>query len=149
VGKIHLNVGLAIILMLTAAGCAGISHGIKIYPQKVYLLVDKQKNASKIITLPDLKNSYELKPWSFLSKHNFSIKIEEGQVKELSSEQDSTAALALLQKIVELAGEVAKEAAKGAATGKAVADIDYPSSLGFETGIYELDEKGVFKKVSQ
>jgi hypothetical protein len=139
----------AIILatMLATAGCAGLTNGVKIYPQKVYLLVDQQKNASKLITLPDIKNGYEVKPWSFLSKHDFKIQIQEGQLKELSSDQDSTAALALLQKIVEVAGEVAKDAAKAAASGKAVADVDFGSSLGFQTGIYELDERGAFRRL--
>ena len=147
----------ALILLLLVSGCAGISthpagpnraNGIRVFPQKIYLLVDKDAKSSRLISLPDLKNAYDVKPWSFLSKHHFTIKIEEAQVKEFSSEQDSTAALALLQKIVELAGEAAKEAAKAAAAGKAVAEIDIKSSLGFDTGIYELSEAGVFKKVS-
>ena len=146
-----------ILLLLLVSGCAGISthpagpnraNGIRVFPQKIYLLVDKDAKSSRLVSLPDLKNAYDVKPWSFLSKHNFTIKIEEAQVKEFSSEQDSTATLALLQKIVELAGEAAKEAAKAAAAGKAVAEIDIKSSLGFDTGIYELSEAGVFKKVS-
>ena len=141
---------------LVVSGCAGIStyparpnesHGIRVYPQKIYLLVGKDSKSSKLVSLPDLKNAYDVKPWSFLSKHHFTIKIEEAQVKELSSEQDSTAALSLLQKIVELAGEAAKEAAKAAAGGKAVADIDIKSSFGFDTGIYEMSETGMFKRV--
>lgn len=135
---------------LALGGCAGVSHGIKIYPQKVYLLVDKEKSVSKIVTLPDIKNGYELKPWSFLSKHDFTIKIEEAQIKELSSNQDSTAALALLQKIVEVGGQLATEALKAAApvAGKAVANIDLGSAFGLETGIYELDEMGQVRRVS-
>lgn len=148
-------------LALAVKGCAGISthpaslnqaNGIRIYPQKIYLLVDEEKKFSRLISLPDIKSAYDVKPWSFLSKHDFTIKIEEAQVKELSSNQDSSAALSLLQKMVELAGEVAKEALKEAKekalTGKAVAQIDIASSLGFKTGIYELSETGVFKKVS-
>lgn len=149
--------GALISLSLVVSGCAGISthpsrpnqaNGIRVYPQKIYLLVDKESKSSKLVSLPDVKNAYDVKPWSFLSKHDFTVKIEEAQVKELSSDQDSSAALSLLQKIVELAGEAAKEAAKAAAGGKAVADIDIKSSLGFDTGIYELSETGVFKKVS-
>jgi len=148
-------------LSLVVNGCAGIStyparpnqaNGIRIYPQKIYLLVDEGKQSSKFISLPDIKSAYDVKPWSVLSKHDFTIKIEEAQVKELSSNQDSSAALSLLQKMVELAADVAKEAAKEAKdkalTGKAVAQIDIESSLGFKTGIYELSETGVFKKVS-
>jgi len=148
--------GALISLSLAVSGCAGISthparpnktYGIRVYPQKIYLLVDKDVKSSKLVSLPDVKNAYDIKPWSFLSKHDFTIKIEEAQVKELTSEQDSSAALSFLQKIVELAGEAAKEAAKAAGGGKAVADIDIKSSLGFDTGIYELTETGMFKKV--
>jgi hypothetical protein len=143
-------------LLLMVNGCAGIStnpaspnqaNGIRVYPQKIYLIVDKQRDFSRLVSLPDLKNAYDVKPWSFLSKHEFTIKIEEAQVKELTSNQDSSAALSLLQKIVELAAEAAKEAAKAAGGGKAVADIDIKSSLGFDTGIYELTETGMFKRV--
>jgi hypothetical protein len=135
---------------LLLGGCAGISHGIKVYPQKIYLLVDKEKGVSKLLSLPDVKNGYELKPWSFLSKHDFTLKIEEAQVKEVTSNQDSTAALALLQKIVEVGGQLATEALKAAApvAGKAVASVDLVSSFGLATGIYELDESGRFNRVS-
>ncbi len=135
---------------LALGGCAGVNRGIKIYPQKVYLLVDREKSVSKIVSLPDIKNGYELKPWSFLSKHDFTIKIEDAQLKELSSNQDSTAALALLQKIVEVGGQLAAEAIKAGApvAGKAVANIDLASAFGLETGIYEIDEMGQFKRVS-
>jgi hypothetical protein len=135
------------------AACAGITNGVRIYPQKVYLFVDKDKGVSKVLTLPDLKNSYQVLPWSFLSKHNFVVKVQEGQVTELSSDQDSSGAIALLQKIVEVGGDLAKAqlaaAAKGVATGTAVADIDFTSSFGLETGIYELGEFGKFVAVSR
>lgn len=62
---------------------------------------------------------------------------------ELASDQDSSAALALRQKIVEVGGELAK--ASAAAAGIAVADVDIASSFGLETGIYELDETGKFR----
>jgi hypothetical protein len=154
--KITISCALVLTFMVIG-GCAGMStypahpneaNGIRVYPQKIYLLVDKESKSSKLISLPDVKNAYDVKPWSFLSKHDFTIKIEDAQIKELTSDQDSSAALSLLQKIVELAGEVAKEAAKGGSGGKAVADIDFKSSLGFDTGVYELTEKGMFVKVS-
>jgi hypothetical protein len=145
-----------IISLLVVGGCAGIStyparpnevHGIRVYPLKVYLLVDRENKISRLVSLPDVKNAYDVKPWSFLSKHDFTVKIEGAQVKELTSNQDSSAALSLLQKIVEVAGKVAEKAA-GAPGAKAVADVDFQSNLGFDTGIYELTETGVFKKVS-
>lgn len=135
---------------LALGGCAGMSHGVKVYPQKIYLLVDKEKATSKLVSLPDIKNGYVVKPWSFLSKHEFSIKIEEAQIKELTSNQDSTAALAFLQKIVEVGGQLATEALKAAApvAGKAVANVDLASAFGLQTGIYELDETGQFRRVT-
>ena len=151
-----------IALLLAAGGCAGIStyparpneaHGIRLYPQKIYLLVDKQQNFSKLVSLPDIKNAYDVKPWSVLSQHDFNIKIEEAQVKEVTSKQDSSAALALLQKIVELAAKAAEEAAKALTREpdrgetRGVMEIKIDSAFGFETGIYELDETGVFKRV--
>lgn len=144
-----------IISLLVGSGCAGITtyparpnepHGIRVYPQKIYLLVDKEKNASQLISLPDIKNAYDIKPWSILSKHDFTIKIEEAQVKDLTSNQDSSAALSLLQKIVDLAAKAAEKAMEQG-EGRAVADVKFGSSLGFDTGIYELSETGIFKKV--
>jgi hypothetical protein len=144
-----------ILLLLVANGCAGIStyparsndpQGIRVYPQKIYLFVDHEKKESKIISLPDIKSAYDIKPWSFLAKHDFKITITDAQVQELTSNQDSSAALSLLQKIVELAETAAKgEVIPG---GKASALIDFTSDFGLDSGIYELDENGVFKRVS-
>src|SRR5258705_12899993 len=108
---------LVFVAVLAIGGCAGISHGIKIYPQEIYLLVDKPSNQSKLLSLPDIKNGYEVKPWAFLSKHEFTVKIADAQVQEVTSNQDSTASLALLQKIVEVAGNLATEAVKAGAAG--------------------------------
>ncbi len=149
-------------LLLVVNGCAGIStypaspnkaNGIRIFPQKIFLLVDRERNFSQLVSLPDIKNAYDVKPWSFLSKHDVTVTIEEAQVKELKSNQDSTAALALLQKIVELAAGAAAKIPLGrefqnGGEAKAKISIANNSSFGFDTGIYELSEAGVFKKVS-
>lgn len=137
-----------IIALIVVSGCAGIStyparsnepRGIRVYPQKIYLLVGDNK--SKFVSLPDVKNGYDIKPWSFLSKHDFNIKIEEAQLKELTSNQDTTAALSLVQKIVELAAKAAEPGIKALPVG------ELESSFGFHPGIYELSETGLFKKV--
>jgi len=145
-----------ILALLVVSGCAGVStyparpneaHGIRVYPQKVYLLVSAQK--SQLVSLPDIKNGYDIKPWSFLSKHDFAIKIEDAQVKDLTSNQDSSAALSLLQKIVELAAKAA-EMPVGLARPegiRAMAAIEFASPLGFRPGIYELSQEGMFKRV--
>jgi len=149
-----------ILTLLLVSGCAGIStypaspheaRGIRVYPQKIYLLVSQ--NESKFISLPDPKNGYDIKPWSFLSKHDFNIKIEEAQVKELESKQDSSAALSLLQKVVEVAGKAAETGAGAAVMSagpgsRAMAVLKNDSIYGFKPGIYELTETGEFKKVS-
>lgn len=147
-------------LLLVVNGCAGIStypaspnhaNGIRIFPQKIFLLVDRERNFSQLVSLPDIKNAYDVKPWSFLSKHDVTVTIEEAQVKELKSNQDSTAALALLQKIVELAAGAAAKIPLRNGNGegvKAKISIEKNSSFGFATGIYELSEAGVFIKVS-
>lgn len=148
------SIPIFLLLFLSVASCASVSHGVKIYPQKVYLFVDANANSSRILTLPDIKNGYDVKPWSFLSKHDFTMKVTEGQVSEITSNQDSSTALALLQKIVEIAGELgaealkqAAEAAKAAKVAKPVADVEIASSLGLSTGIYEFDEKGLLKRL--
>ena len=123
-----------IIALIVVSGCAGIStyparsnepRGIRVYPQKIYLLVGDNK--SKFVSLPDVKNGYDIKPWSFLSKHEFNIKIEEAQLKELTSNQDSSAALSLVQKIVELAAKAAEPGIK------AMPVIEFESSFGFNS----------------
>ena len=144
--------------LLIVNGCAWIStyparphnpRGIRVIPQKIYLFIDGKNN--KLVSLPDLKNAYDVKPRSFLAKHDFTITIEAAQTKQLISNQDSTAALALLQKIVELAAAAANPLPGGRENGSASAKIDIDlqeSSFGFATGIYELSETGLFKKVA-
>lgn len=133
--------------LLVVSGCAGMStyhalpnepRGVRVYPVKIYLLVDKETSKCKLVSLPDFKNAYDVKPWSFLSKHNFTVKIEAGHVTELTSDQDSSAALTLLQKIAEAAEKVLPK-------GPVDIGVD-DATFGFESGIYELTEAG-FKKV--
>lgn len=153
-----------VVCLITISGCAGIStyparpnetRGIRVYPQKIYLLVGQHE--SKFISLPDARNGYDIKPWSFLSKHDFNIQIQEAQVKELDSKQDSSAALSLLQRVVDVAGKVAEKAAEGGAAAAvmgaravpgAMAEINAGSNYGFRPGIYEITETGEFKRVS-
>ena len=153
-----------ILALLVVSGCAGIctypaspdkARGIRVYPQKIYLVVGAQR--SQFVSLPDLKNAYDIKPWSFLSKHDFNIQIQDAQVKELDSKQDSSAALSFLQKVVEVAEKVAEKAAEagaGAAVmaagpgSRAMADVKNNSIYGFKPGIYELTETGEFKRVN-
>ena len=137
-----------IISLLVVSGCAGIntyparSHeprGIRVYPQKVYLLVGE--TTSRLVSVPDVRNGYDIKPWAYLSKHDFAIKIEEGQLTELTSNQDTSGVLSFIQKVVELAATAAEPGIKALPVG------DIPSALNIPVGIYELSETGVFKKV--
>jgi hypothetical protein len=145
-----------IISILVISGCAGLStysalpneppRGVRVYPPKIYLLVDKDKKQSKVICLPDFKNAYDVKPWTFLAKHDFTIKMAGGNVTELTSNQDTSAALALIQKMAELvaAGAAGAAGAKGMGPGEVTLE---EATYGFESGIYELTEAG-FKKVT-
>ena len=137
-----------IISLLVVSGCAGIHtyparsnkpRGIRVYPQKVYLIVEG--GASKLVSVPDVRNGYDIKPWAYLSKHDFTIKIEEGQLTELTSNQDTSTALSLIQKVVELAAEAAKPGLRTFSTST------ISSNFGLGIGIYELSETGAFKKV--
>jgi hypothetical protein len=140
-----------IVSLLVISGCAGMStytalpnepRGVRVYPPKIYLLVDKDKTKCKLVSLPDFKNAYDVKPWAFLSKHDFTIKIEGGKITELTSNQDTSAALTLLQKLAELAAEKAPGPKGPEPSAIELDDVTF----GFESGIYELTEAG-FKKV--
>jgi hypothetical protein len=139
---------LLLISAIALTGCSGISthqaskdcvRGIRVYQPKVYLFVGTQ--ASKLVVLPDPEHAYDVKPWAFLAKTDFNIKVADGLPTEADVKLDSTAALALLQK----AAELAADAAKGAA--KAVADQELPGTFGLNPGVYTLSPSGGFQLV--
>jgi hypothetical protein len=143
-------------ILLTAAttllaGCSGIStyraekggavRGVRVYPAKVYLFVGDK--TSKLVSLPDYENAYDVKPWAFLAKHDFNIKMADGLVTEMDVKLDSTASLALIQK----AADLAAAAARGIAT--AVSEEDLAGTFGLAPGVYTFDSSGSLKLVSK
>lgn len=134
--------------MLQALGCTSIEtkaanltekpDGIRVYPSKVYLLVDKEKSKSVIMYAPDYKRAYDIKPTSVFAKHDFSIDIDEGQVKKITSNQDGTAFLTFFEGAVTTAAKAA---------GVAVSASPIEGNFGLDSGIYQLQDDGRFLKI--
>ena len=149
------NVPLAATLTITAlclfgSGCSGISthraakdgpvHGIRVCMPKAYLFVGAQ--ASKLVVLPDLGNAYDVKPWAFLAKTDLNLKMTDGVPTESGVNLDSTASLALIQKLAELAAAGAGQAVR------AVSEQELPGTFGMTPGIYTISDQGMWTKVS-
>ena len=112
-----------------------------VYPPRVYLLVDSRfgegKGLTTLLTLPNYAEAYDIRPVTVFSRNDFRIQVEDGMMKSLQSDQDTTAALALFK----TAGVAAASAA-----GVGVSARDFEGSYGLETGIYILQPDGTFKK---
>ena len=113
-------------------------NGVRIYPPKVYLLVDTAKSESTLVYAPDYQRAYDVKPLTIFAKQDFKIETDEGQLKSLVANQDTTALLTFIQG----AGELAAKAA-----GVAVSASNIAGTFGLESGIYLLTDHGVFKKI--
>jgi hypothetical protein len=138
-------------------GCAGVSthraekgapiRGIRVYLPKVYIVVFEPgangQGSSMLITVPDAENAYDVKPWAFLAKNDFSLKLGEGAISDVSANLDSTAALSLIQKAAELAAAAAEKT-----LGKGVSQTLMPGAFGLKAGIYTFDAAGNLKVVS-
>jgi hypothetical protein len=150
------NTPIAVALSLTAlcligSGCSGICtyratkdgpvRGLRVYQPKVYLFVDVK--ASKLVVLPDPDNAYDVKPWSVLAKTDLTLKTTDGLANEAAVNLDSTAGLALIQKVAELAAGAAKDAAK------AVSEQELPGNFGLDPGIYTFTADGKLARVSK
>ncbi len=132
-----------------ATGCAtvvtnkanlnDVPNGVRIYPPKVYLMVDAAEKKSTLAYLPDYSRAYDLKPLTILAHQDFKVETDEGQLKALTANQDTTAILSFLK-------EAATLAAKSA--GVAVSSTVLNGSFGLESGIYQLGDDGVFRKVT-
>jgi uncharacterized protein YceK len=133
-----------------ATGCATVvtkkanlneaPKGVRIYPPKVYLLVDTAEKKTTIAYLPDYSRAYDLKPLTIFAKQDFKIETDEGQLKALTTNQDTTAMLTFLK-------EAAALAAKSA--GVAVSSTVINGTFGLESGIYQLGDDGVFRKMTE
>lgn len=111
--------------------------GVRIYPPKAYLLVGEEE--SYLTYAPNYERAYDVKPVTIFAKHDFKVELDEGgQLKSLTSNQDTTAFLSFLQG----AGELGTKAA-----GLGVSAQNFDSNFGLPRGIYVMGDDGVFTKI--
>ena len=113
-------------------------NGVRIYPPKVYLMVDENagstgKGQTTLAYLPDFGKAYDVKPLTIFSKQDFKIELDEGQLKSLTSNQDTTSILTFFQGAAQLA-------AKAAGVGVSAQIIN--GTFGLTSGIYVLEDDG-------
>ena len=138
------------ILGLVVTGCSTIvTHradlnsapkGVRVYPPKVYLLVDAKENETTLAYLPDYSQAYDIKPVTVLAKQDFKIELDDGQVKSFAANQDTVAILTFVKDSAALAVKAA---------GVAAAAPVIKGTFGLESGIYRLDNDGVFRKMTE
>jgi hypothetical protein len=109
--------------------------GVRIYPPRVCLLVGK--TSAKLVSLPDFRRAYDVKPLTILASQEFKVELSDGQLTALTSNQDTTAFLSFL-------GQAAKTAAE-AAGGVSASEI--PGDIGLDPGIYCVDDAGKLEVV--
>src|SRR5690242_7927005 len=73
--------------------------GVRVFPSKLFIAVDQQKGQSAIFYGPDMTKAYDIKPVTIFAKNDFQIDVEDGQVKSLKSDQDSSGFLTFFQSI--------------------------------------------------
>lgn len=131
---------------LASTGCAMVQvyparpgdapKGARVYPPKIYLLVDT--TTSELVTIPDLCRPYDLVPLTILAKQEFKVEADGGMLKSLTANQDTTAFLTFLAGAAELA-------AKAAGTG--VSHEKLAGTFGLAKGVYEFAENGGLRVV--
>jgi hypothetical protein len=121
------------------ADLARAPDGIRVYPPKVCLLVDSATSTTVIAYFPDVARAYDVKPVAVLARHEFKLEIEEGQVKALTSNQDTTFFLSLLRE--------ARLAAKAAGVGVS-ASAPLKGSFGFSDGVHCMRDDGSFARAT-
>ncbi len=141
---------LGIIVIVVFSGCATFvtekadlsksPKGVRVYPPKIYLLVnggeDTDEPSITIITLPDYERAYDIKPVTIFAKHTFKVEMEDGQLKTITSDEDTTAFLTFMTGAATLAAKAA---------GAPLSKEDISGTLGLAEGIYRLDDDGVFR----
>jgi hypothetical protein len=135
-------------LMVVVTACATITthranlaekpDGVRVYPSKVYLFVDEEQHQTTIVYAPDFSRAYDIKPLTVLAKQDFKIEMEDSQLKTLTSNQDTTS-------IIELFKTAAQLGAKAAGLGVSAGSIK--GTFGLKSGIYVLNDDGVFQRV--
>jgi hypothetical protein len=112
--------------------------GVRIYPPKVYLLVDTEKERSHLIYLPDFERAYDVAPVAVLAEHQFSVEVDGGLLRSLTSKQDPTAFLTFVKE----AGTVGAGAAS-----VPVSKETFEGTFGLPAGIYILNDHGKFEPI--
>jgi hypothetical protein len=132
-----------LIALACATGCATITthapqagkppDGVRVYPPKLYLLVDTCAKQTRILSAPDFANAYDVKPLTLLSRQDFSVELEEGQLTKLVANQDTTALLTFVQGAAETAARAA---------GVGVSSQAVEGTFGLDDGVWTLDALG-------
>lgn len=147
--KTLLKLSYIIMASIIIGGCATIvtekadlskkPKGVRVYPPKVYLMVDTVANQTTIAYLPDFKRAYDVKPLTVFAKQDFKIELDEGQLKSLTSNQDTTSILTFFQGAAQLAAKAA---------GAGVSAQIIKGTFGLPSGIYLLKNDGrTFDKI--
>ena len=111
-------------------------QGVRIYPPRVYLLVDEERpEATALFFLPDYTRAYDVRPRTFLARQDFKVELQDGQLKSLTADQDTSPLLDLLGKAASAPLLRAPPAASAGLGG----------TYGLKTGIYRLGDDGVFR----
>ena len=134
-----------LLAILACLGCATIRTtkanldeapaGIRVYPPTVCLLVDTGTKKTTLAYLPDYSRAYDVRPVTLFAKQDLRLDLDEGQVKGVTVDQDTTAFLSFLK-------EAGTLAAKGA--GVAVSSTVLNGTFGLHSGIYCLSDQGRF-----
>jgi len=142
---------LAVVLLACAiTGCATLStyeadlsakpKGVRVYPPKVYLLVDAEKERSHLVYLPDFQRAYDVAPVAVLAEHQFAVEMDGGMLRSLTSKQDPTAFLTFVKE----AGAMGAGAA-----GVPVSKETFEGTFGLASGIYVLSDEGTFQRIQE
>lgn len=131
--------------LILATGCATFvvreakpgeaPNGVRIYPPKLYLLVDSCEGKSRLLYAPDFANAYDVKPVTIFARQDFDVELDEGQLKKLTSNQDTTSILTFFQGAAEMAGKAA---------GVGVSSTSIDGTFGLADGVWTLDASGSF-----
>lgn len=148
--KTIIRVVICAILCAVATGCASVitnranldsaPDGVRIYPPKVYLLVDDVEKKTTIAYFPDYKRAYDVRPRTILAKQDFKVEMDDGQLKSFLANQDTTAALTFFSSAATLAAKAA---------GVGVSATVFNGTFGLQSGIYQLGDDGVFRKMTE
>jgi hypothetical protein len=111
--------------------------GIRVYPTRVYLLVDNDDVRFEF--WPDYTCAYSVRPIAFFGSNDFRIELENGQITKISSNMDTTASLELMKELMKKAVSfmVLKEI-KGDEIGPP------PNN---EPQIFRMGDDGIFRRV--